>query len=245
MGNRANIIFTDEDQSENNNFGVYIHWNGGPESVYAFFKTLASYGYSYSDGNINNPSGNLIVSSSTQSLRFSQLVSNYFNTSKSDFLNIQNFNVEFPVKNFDGYLEENGLYVVHPDFSIDRYVYDENSNVRQLSSLEKVVEFAQVLNHKYWQSSKDDTSLLEELREVNDSIFLKKFNEKKLIKFYEYELPIEKQMFKLEKELNISIKDFVAEHKDATVSQLGIMFHKIKLENKIDVPKKRGRRVKV
>lgn len=245
MGNRANIIFAGEDQSENNNFGVHVHWNGGPESIYAFLKTLASYGYSYNDGRINNSSGNLIVSSGVQSIRFSQLVSNYFNDFKSDFLSIYNFNVEFPVKSFDDYLADNGLYVVHPDFSVDRYVYDENNNVKQLSSLEKVVEFAQVLNHKYWKPPKGEKSFTKELREANDKIFLKKANESGLIKFYEYELPIEKQMLKLEKELKISIKKFVVEHEKSTVQQLGIMFHKIKLENQLPEPKKRVRRVKV
>ena len=245
MGNRANIIFAGEDQSENNNYGVYVHWNGGQESVYAFLKTLVSYGYSYNEGSINNSSGNLIVDSSVQSVRFSQLVSNYFNDFKSDFLSIHNFNVEFPVKNFGDYVEENGLYVVHPDFSVDRYVHDENNNVKQLSSLEKVVEFAQVLNHKYWKPPKGEKSFIKELREANDKIFLKKANESGLIKFYEYELPIEKQMLKLEKELKISMRKFVAENENSSIHQLGIMFHKIKLENQLPEPKKRGRRVKV
>lgn len=37
MGNRANVIFTDGKQFSP---GVYLHWNGGPESVYAFLDEL-------------------------------------------------------------------------------------------------------------------------------------------------------------------------------------------------------------
>jgi len=38
MGNRANVIFTDgEDRFSP---ATYLHWNGGPESVYAFLKEL-------------------------------------------------------------------------------------------------------------------------------------------------------------------------------------------------------------
>ena len=37
MGNRATIIFTD---GERYSPAVYLHWNGGPESVYAFLEEL-------------------------------------------------------------------------------------------------------------------------------------------------------------------------------------------------------------
>ncbi len=38
MGNRATIIFTDGKKSFSP--AVYLHWNGGPESVYAFLEEL-------------------------------------------------------------------------------------------------------------------------------------------------------------------------------------------------------------
>jgi hypothetical protein len=38
MGNRANVIFTDGKESFSPT--VYLHWNGGPESVYAFLNEL-------------------------------------------------------------------------------------------------------------------------------------------------------------------------------------------------------------
>ena len=39
MGNRATIIFANEDWTEASP-AVYLHWNGGPESVYAFLAEL-------------------------------------------------------------------------------------------------------------------------------------------------------------------------------------------------------------
>lgn len=38
MGNRATVIFTDGKDSYSP--AVYLHWNGGPESVYAFLEEL-------------------------------------------------------------------------------------------------------------------------------------------------------------------------------------------------------------
>lgn len=38
MGNRANVIFTDGEKRFSP--ATYLHWNGGPESVYAFLKEL-------------------------------------------------------------------------------------------------------------------------------------------------------------------------------------------------------------
>ena len=39
MGNRATVIFTDKDEKDVGP-AVYLHWNGGPESVYAFLAEM-------------------------------------------------------------------------------------------------------------------------------------------------------------------------------------------------------------
>ena len=38
MGNRANVVFTDGDKEFSP--AVYLHWNGGPESIYAFLAEM-------------------------------------------------------------------------------------------------------------------------------------------------------------------------------------------------------------
>lgn len=39
MGNRAHVIFTNADETSISP-AIYLHWNGGPESVYAFLAEL-------------------------------------------------------------------------------------------------------------------------------------------------------------------------------------------------------------
>ena len=39
MGNRAIVIFSDKEE-KNILPAVYLHWNGGPESIYAFLDEL-------------------------------------------------------------------------------------------------------------------------------------------------------------------------------------------------------------
>jgi hypothetical protein len=38
MGNRANVVFTDG--KKNFSPAIYLHWNGGPESIYAFLAEM-------------------------------------------------------------------------------------------------------------------------------------------------------------------------------------------------------------
>jgi len=45
MGNRAVIAFTDEHGNQNkNSVGIYLHWNGGRDSVEGFLQTAKDYG---------------------------------------------------------------------------------------------------------------------------------------------------------------------------------------------------------
>jgi len=39
MGNRANVVFSDKDWKELSP-AIYLHWNGGPESIYAFLAEM-------------------------------------------------------------------------------------------------------------------------------------------------------------------------------------------------------------
>lgn len=44
MGNRAFVVFKEE-QDEEPDHGVYLHWNGGPESILAFLEVLRERGW--------------------------------------------------------------------------------------------------------------------------------------------------------------------------------------------------------
>lgn len=48
MGNRAVIAFTRDGSKPD--LGVYLHWNGGPESVYCFLDAMQELGWRFEEG---------------------------------------------------------------------------------------------------------------------------------------------------------------------------------------------------
>ena len=44
MGNRAVIAFTENGKKNKNSAGIYLHWNGGRDSVEGFLQTAKDYG---------------------------------------------------------------------------------------------------------------------------------------------------------------------------------------------------------
>ena len=54
MGNRA--IITTQKDFDNNGIGVYLHWNGGRDSVQAFLTALPFGIYQFSVGSTNKVS---------------------------------------------------------------------------------------------------------------------------------------------------------------------------------------------
>lgn len=195
MGNRAVILFGAREMAKGDRYsGVYLHWNGGPESVYSFVKTLASYALSQNQG--ATPIG---APSDALAARFTQLAANFFSSSGSDFLNVYAIpNPRAPLTNGDD--TNNGLYVVHPDFSISRVGYgkvDAKGNDRYWTDAERLEEFDAVRRHAYWNRSETDASLMDEIRTRNDTVFLTKWvspGKTRPLKFLEAELPVEKEL---------------------------------------------------
>jgi hypothetical protein len=102
MGNRAYVVFT-EKQGDRQRFSpaVYLHWNGGPESIYQFLAELDRRGCR----------GDM----SYRSARFCQVVADYFG---DDGLSLGVANgprnlTRAEIKHFAS--EDNGLYVVGRD----------------------------------------------------------------------------------------------------------------------------------
>lgn len=182
MGNRGAIIFGDDKASEN--VAVCLQWYGGPESVYAFAKCLASYKHS------QYPQGDRIaVDSPSMATRFVQLVTNYFAQSSSDFLSIHI--ASHPCAPGKKHLPtEHGIFFIKPDFSVARFDYDG----KPWSDKERLREFSDVQRHPYW---KDEDSLAKALREANDAVFLRAYREDAAPAFHEFKearLPIEREL---------------------------------------------------
>jgi hypothetical protein len=107
MGNRA-IIQTRESY-ENEGIGVYLHWNGGYDSVSAFLKYCELKGYRAPDKN------------SYGWARFCQVVGNFFGGGLS--LGIDNFSKDA------GEWQDNGTYIIEGWRIVDRkhYNYEEQN----------------------------------------------------------------------------------------------------------------------
>lgn len=161
MGNRAAVLFGDGKAKD---IGVCLQWNGGPESIYAFAKLLASYKASQGGAKFS-----LAVDSASMSTRFVQLVTNYFSQVSSDFLSIHL--VPDPGRPGEKHLPtEHGIYRIKPDFAVERFDYEG----RTWSDSERLAEFADVLRHPYWA---DEDSLSKDLRQANDKAFLRRYVE--------------------------------------------------------------------
>ena len=102
MGNRA-IIQTRESY-ENEGIGVYLHWNGGHDSVSAFLKYCELKGYRAPD------------TDSYGWARLCQVIGNYFGGSLS--LGIDNFSKDA------GEWQDNGTYIIEGWEIVDRKFYD-------------------------------------------------------------------------------------------------------------------------
>lgn len=107
MGNRA-IIQTRESY-ENEGIGIYLHWNGGYDSVSAFLKYCELKGYRAPDKD------------SYGWARFCQVVGNYFGGGLS--IGIDNFSKDA------GEWQDNGTYIIEGWKIVDRkhYDYEEQS----------------------------------------------------------------------------------------------------------------------
>ena len=104
MGNRA--VITTEDNFNNNGIGIYLHWNGGYDSVDAFLKYAKFRG-------VRSP----LSDPSYFWSRLSQIIGNYFGGNLSVGINCVN---NLDCDNFD-----NGVYIIDDNFNIvDRKYYE-------------------------------------------------------------------------------------------------------------------------
>lgn len=95
MGNRAVIAFGKDENST----GIYLHWNGGPESVKAFLKAAKDLG-------ARDP-----LEDNYGIARIAQIIGNFFGGTTSIGVG--------PLKELDTDNYDNGTYYVGPDFSIE------------------------------------------------------------------------------------------------------------------------------
>lgn len=193
MGNRAYVVF-DNTRNETPKGSdalpaVYLHWNGGPESVYGFLAYTKK---------VCRPGDNEYIPA-----RFVQIVGNYFSENLSLGL--------IAVKREDvGDLTEmidNGVYVVNVDtFEVtnryrSEYVdlhapdgtpYKEGVThkyvVKSLTKKQIAEEKDTALKHDYHK----DGNFEKQISEVNDAFFKKDYKQKVVLKLVSTEKPARK-----------------------------------------------------
>jgi hypothetical protein len=108
MGNRA--VITSKENFENNGIGIYLHWNGGYDSVSAFLKYCELKGY-------RSP-----TSDNYGWARLCQVIANYFGGSTSIGIDV--------VNNLDCDNWDNGVYIIDGWEIVDRKYnrYGEHMN---------------------------------------------------------------------------------------------------------------------
>ena len=102
MGNRA--VITTRENFENNGIGVYLHWNGGRDSVEAFLKYCELKGYREPDKDNYGWA------------RLCQVIGNFFGGSTSIGIDV--------VSNFDCDNFDNGVYIIKGWEIVGREYFD-------------------------------------------------------------------------------------------------------------------------
>ena len=110
MGNRA--VITSKENFENNGMGIYLHWNGGRDSVEAFLKYCELKGY-------RSP-----TSDNYGWARLCQVIGNFFGGSTSIGIDV--------VNNLDCDNWDNGVYIIEGWEIVDRKYnrYEEQMNYK-------------------------------------------------------------------------------------------------------------------
>lgn len=158
MGNRAVIVLTDNGKYEG--YGLYLHWNGGAESVYAFLdyaQEVGAFGHS--------------VSYATA--RLAQIIGNFMGDTLS--LGIERLKADWHlVERYNGL--DNGLYRV--DMSSGNYrVTHRVRNGKLLSDDDIADEENRARQHAYWQG---DTTIMQQIR-LRNNLFFASSHEQKVV----------------------------------------------------------------
>lgn len=133
MGNRAVLAFVnDEGKKDKNSVGIYLHWNGGRDSVEGFLQTAKDYG---------------LRSGSYGVARLTQIIANGLGGTLSLGVDL--------LKNLDCDNYDNGVYWIDQNFNIvDReYISRPDFKEQQQYSLTEFVKSLKEDNDKFFNAN--------------------------------------------------------------------------------------------
>lgn len=151
MGNRAAVVFTNKSASPTEiSPAVYLHWNGGPESIYAFLQELRR----------RRCTGDV----SYTSARFVHVVADFFDQEEvtACSLGIEPPPAEISTEglaSLANQADDNGVFVISPgekDWNVRRFVLCMDHKVREMKKREVAAEKKAALNHPY-NANPDDS----------------------------------------------------------------------------------------
>lgn len=156
MGNRA--VITTKKNFENNGVGVYIHWNGGYDSVSAFLKYCELKGYRTPD------------TDSYGFARLCQVIGNFFGGTTSIGIDVVN---KLDCDNYD-----NGVYIIEGWKIIDRKYnrYAEQMNY-DIEDMLMEIDKAQPKEEQLGEYLTAKEVAVEDLK-IGDVVLLKNYDEK-------------------------------------------------------------------
>jgi len=139
MGNRA-VVTLDKNPTENS-VGIYLHWNGGAESVLAFAEAGKHFGIRYGDD-------------SYATARLAQIIGNYFKGTTSVGVGI--------LKRLDCHNYDNGTFKIlmeNGEIALEQSP-DGKTGWRRL-------DINQIKRHAYWKTSEESKGILADIIEAN------------------------------------------------------------------------------
>ena len=150
MGNSAVIFFEDHvtNNAQNKYVGIYVHWNGSPESVYAYLEYMKEAGVRYND-------------EAYARACFTQIVRNFFG-------GILSVGVECYTLDEACNMGDNGVYVVKwraPDYRVDRY----KCNGVKFTQYEVDEEKVLAMKSAHWTNT---PNIMDDLHKKNDRHFV-------------------------------------------------------------------------
>lgn len=146
MGNRAVITF--DKKPKPSSLGIYLHWNGGPESVLAFVEAADKLDVRKGD-------------SSYEIARVVQIIGNYFGGTTSLGVDL--------LKRLDCANRNNGIYRVSRTAAATTV---EQNKLGKLDGPWKKLDPAEVKKHPYWKSPDENGgNILEQVLDKNKIFF--------------------------------------------------------------------------
>ena len=126
MGNRA--IITTKKDIENDGVGIYIHWNGGRDSVEGFLKYCELKGYVSPDDNDYGYA------------RLCQVIGNFFGGDRSVGLG--------KLSELPDPMDDNGVYIVEEWKIVDRITFNEEQQNHKMKEMLHAINNCQPLREQ-------------------------------------------------------------------------------------------------